>query len=67
MCAGAIINSRIPKVVYGCPDPKAGAAQSLYQILTDPRLNHRCEITSGICEDACKSILQSFFSVLRKK
>jgi tRNA(adenine34) deaminase len=65
MCAGAIVNARIPTVVFGCLDPKAGAAQSLYQILEDPRLNHRCKVVSGILADRASGLLTSFFSRLR--
>ena len=61
MCAGAIIQARIPTVVYGASDPKAGAVQSLYQLLSDARLNHRCEIISGILADRCGQILTQFF------
>ncbi len=67
MCAGAIINARIPTLVYGCDDPKAGAARSLYQLLQDPRLNHRAEVISGICADKASLLLSSFFRELRKK
>ena len=65
MCAGAIIHARIARVVFGTPDPKAGAAGSIYNVLTDPRLNHRVEVLSGICEDACAALLRQFFSARR--
>src|SRR5215831_14616709 len=65
MCAGAIIHARIAKVVFGTPDPKAGAAGSIYNVLTDPRLNHRVEVLSGIREDECASLLRQFFSARR--
>ncbi|MCL1941809.1 MAG: nucleoside deaminase, partial [Synergistaceae bacterium] len=55
MCAGAIVQARMSRVVYGCADPKAGAAGTLYNILSDSRLNHRCEITSGILEEECRA------------
>jgi tRNA(adenine34) deaminase len=61
MCAGAIVQSRIPRVVYGAADPKAGACSSLFQIVSDPRLNHRSEITSGVLERECGEILSLFF------
>ncbi len=66
MCAGAIIHARIERVVYGTDDPKTGAVRSLYQILSDVRLNHRCEITSGILQEECSSLLKNFFSHRRK-
>jgi tRNA(adenine34) deaminase len=61
MCAGAIVQSRIPRVVYGAADPKAGACASLFQIASDPRLNHRSEITAGVLERECGEILSLFF------
>jgi tRNA(adenine34) deaminase len=61
MCAGAILQARIPTVVYGAADPKAGAVQSLYQLLADPRLNHRCEIVPGVMADVCGNLLTHFF------
>jgi tRNA(adenine34) deaminase len=61
MCAGAIVNSRIPVVVFGTMDPKAGAAGSLFNILDDSRLNHRCQIISGILSKPCGEILTEFF------
>jgi tRNA(adenine34) deaminase len=66
MCAGAIVQARIPQVVYGTPDPKAGAAQTLYQILTDTRLNHRCQVVSGVLLNECGSILTRFFQDQRR-
>src|SRR5215470_2585590 len=65
MCSGAIIHARIARVVFGTPDPKAGAAGSIYNVLTDPRLNHRVEVVSGICEDRCAAILRTFFASRR--
>ena len=65
MCAGAIIHARIARVVFGTPDPKAGAAGSIYNVLTDPRLNHRVEVLSGIREDECAALLRQFFSARR--
>ena len=67
MCAGAILQSRIQRVVYGCHDPKAGAVFSLYQLFDDKRLNHRVEVTFGILETPCKVIIQNFFRNLRYK
>ena len=61
MCAGAIVNARIPRLIYGCPDPKAGAVRTLYKICDDARLNHRVEITEGILADSCAILLQDFF------
>ena len=61
MCAGAIVNSRIYRLVYGCKDIKAGGVDSLYNILGDKRLNHQVEVVSGVLEDECASILKRFF------
>lgn len=61
MCAGAIQQSRVARVVYGATDPKAGGVHSLYQILNDPRLNHQVEVTGGLLENECSELLQSFF------
>jgi tRNA(adenine34) deaminase len=66
MCAGAILQSRIPRIVYGANDPKAGAVQSLFQLLNDNRLNHRCEVTSGILARECGEILSRFFQAQRR-
>ena len=65
MCAGAIINARIPQLVYGCSDPKAGAVQTLYQLCTDTRLNHRVTITAGVMGEECARLLTSFFASKR--
>ena len=65
MCAGAMIHARISRLVFGTPDPKAGSAGSIYNVLTDPRLNHRVEVVSGICEDRCAEILRTFFASRR--
>lgn len=67
MCMGAILQARIPKIVYGCMDPKAGACGSLYNLSNDARLNHRIEVVSGIMEDECKNLLSTFFKKLREK
>lgn len=61
MCAGAIVHARIARLVFGATDPKTGAVRSLYRILDDERLNHRCEVTGGVLEDACGEILREFF------
>ncbi len=66
MCAGAIILSRLNRVVYGAHDPKAGAVESLAQVLTDKRLNHQCLVTSSVCEEECSTILKDFFRLRRK-
>ncbi len=65
MCAGAIVNARVARLVYGCRDPKAGGVDSLYRILCDERLNHRTHVTSGVCEDECALLLKSFFQERR--
>ena len=65
MCAGAILQARLPLCVYGAADPKAGACQSLYTLLEDPRLNHRAATLSGILADRCGGILTDFFANLR--
>jgi tRNA(adenine34) deaminase len=65
MCAGAIINARLRKLVYGCKDEKGGGVDSLYQILSDKRLNHQVEIVSGILEEECAEILKRFFQEKR--
>ena len=65
MCAGAIVQARLPRVVYGTADPKAGACHSLYQITTDPRLNHQALVTAGVLEAECRQILQEFFAQQR--
>lgn len=65
MCAGAILQSRVPRVVFGAYDPKAGAVESLYQLLQDSRLNHRCEVIPGILQDRCGSVLTEFFAAKR--
>lgn len=67
MCAGAIVNARIPTVVYGCDDPKAGAVHTLYQLLEDPRLNHRCTVVPGVCAPEAAALLRTFFADLRRR
>jgi tRNA(adenine34) deaminase len=65
MCAGALVNARIGRVVYAATDPKAGAVVSLYQVCNDPRLNHRPPVTGGICADTAGNLLRSFFASRR--
>jgi tRNA(adenine34) deaminase len=65
MCAGAIVAARVPRLVYGCDDPKAGAVRTLYRICEDPRLNHCVEVTVGICAEECAEVLRAFFRVQR--
>ncbi|MGL4942992.1 MAG: tRNA adenosine(34) deaminase TadA [Thermoguttaceae bacterium] len=61
MCAGAILQARIPRVVYGADDPKAGAVTSLYELLSDSRLNHRCEVVKNILAEESAALLSEFF------
>ena len=65
MCAGAIVQARIPRVVMGCMNPKAGCGGSVLNILQMKEFNHRCEVTRGILEEECSGILSSFFAKLR--
>jgi tRNA(adenine34) deaminase len=65
MCAGAIVNSRIPRLVYGCDDPKAGAVATLFQLCTDARLNHRVSVTRGVLAEECREMLRDFFKSQR--
>ncbi len=68
MCAGAIVHCRPGRVVYGCSDPKAGAAGGWINLLeSSPPLNHRCEVASGVMADACRSLLQEFFRDARSR
>ncbi|MDR1385223.1 MAG: tRNA adenosine(34) deaminase TadA [Planctomycetaceae bacterium] len=67
MCAGAIVQARIPFVVYGASDPKAGAVASLFQLLNDSRLNHRCEVKANIFAEDCAGLLQEFFRRQRQQ
>lgn len=66
MCAGALVNSRIARLVYGAPDPKAGACGTLYNIVQDPRLNHRLPVTAGVLEKDCADLLREFFRQRRR-
>jgi len=65
MCAGALVNSRIARLVYGCRDEKAGGVDSLYQILNDKRLNHQVEVVSCVLDEECAAILRNFFKERR--
>lgn len=67
MCAGAIVNARVGRVVYAAPDPKAGAVRTLFNIADDPRLNHRAQIIPGLLEAESAALLKSFFAALRGK
>jgi tRNA(adenine34) deaminase len=66
MCAGAIVLARIPRVVYGTPDPKAGAAGSVLDVLAEPRLNHRPEVIGGVLQLECAALLVAFFASRRR-
>jgi tRNA(adenine34) deaminase len=66
MCAGAILQSRIPRVTYGAVDSKAGAVESLYNLLTDSRLNHQCEVRGGVLAKECGTLLTEFFESKRR-
>jgi tRNA(adenine34) deaminase len=66
MCAGAILQARIPILVYGAADPKAGAVHSLYRMLEDPRLNHRCQYVTNVLAEPCAEILSRFFQAQRR-
>jgi tRNA(adenine34) deaminase len=61
MCAGAIVHTRLKRVIFGCPSPKDGGAGGLLNILQHPKLNHRCDLTSGVRQDECAQMLQAFF------
>jgi tRNA(adenine34) deaminase len=65
MCVGVAIQARIGRLVYGCPDPKAGAAGSLYDLPRDRRLNHRMEVTAGVAAEASRELLRGFFRARR--
>jgi tRNA(adenine34) deaminase len=65
MCAGAIVLARVPRVVYGTTDPKAGAAGSVLDVLAEPRLNHRPAVAGGLLADACADVLRAFFASRR--
>lgn len=65
MCAGALVNARVARLVYGCDDPKAGAARSLFSVCNDSRLNHRLEISAGLLADRSAELLRRFFAARR--
>jgi len=65
MCAGAIIQARVPRVVYGADDPKGGAYRTCFELLTSAKLNHQVEVTPGVLADEASSLLQSFFAARR--
>lgn len=67
MCAGAILQSRIPRVVYGARDPKGGCVHSFYQLLNDSRFNHECEVKEGVLAEECGQLLSNFFRALRER
>ena len=67
MCAGAIVLARIPHVVYGTPDPKAGAAGSVLDVLAEPRLNHRPTVTTDVLQSECAALLRHFFAAKRRR
>jgi tRNA(adenine34) deaminase len=66
MCAGAVVQARLPLVVYGCTDPKAGACDTLYRIPSDPRLNHRAHVLGGVLAERCSALLSCFFAAKRR-
>ena len=65
MCAGALVNARVRRLVYGCTNPKAGAVHTLFELVTDTRLNHRMDVTGGVRADECAALLTRFFEKLR--
>ena len=65
MCAGAVVQARIPTLIYGTADPKAGASHSLYRITSDPRLNHQAAVVGGVLREECRGLLQAFFAIQR--
>jgi tRNA(adenine34) deaminase len=65
MCAGAMVQARVPKLVYGAEDPKGGAVRSCFEILSHPRINHRVEVTGGVMAEECASVIQAFFAERR--
>ena len=65
MCAGAMVAARLPRLVYGADDPKAGAAGSVVELLRDPRFNHQVSVTRGVLVDECQALLEQFFAGLR--
>jgi tRNA(adenine34) deaminase len=67
MCAGAIVQCRVPHVIYGATDPKAGCGGTIMNLLQEPRFNHRTELTAGVLEEECADLLKQFFKQLRHK
>ena len=67
MCAGAIVQARVPNIIYAAPDPKAGAVHTLYETLTDVRLNHQVQVLSGVMQEPCSAILTQFFQAKRRQ
>lgn len=67
MCAGAMVNARVDRLVFGAPDPKAGAVGSLYDICRDPRLNHQVEVVPGVLAEPCAEALRTFFRARRRR
>ena len=65
MCAGAMIQARVARLVYGCDDPKGGAVRSCFEVLTNPKLNHQVAFTPGVLAEECAAVLQSFFAARR--
>lgn len=65
MCAGAIVQARVPRVVYGADDPKGGAVRTCFEVLSHPKLNHQVDVTSGILVEDCAKLLQKFFTARR--
>lgn len=65
MCAGALVNSRMTRLVYGCTDPKMGCVDTLYQLCTDTRFNHRLEVRGGVLAEECAQVLRDFFKARR--
>src|SRR5436190_21747029 len=66
MCAGALVHVRMRRVIFGCPDPRAGAAGGIINLLQMPSFNHRCEITTGVLAQECAALLQTFFQARRR-
>jgi tRNA(adenine34) deaminase len=66
MCAGAAVQARLPVIVYGAADPKAGACETLYRITSDPRLNHRAQVVGGVLAERCATLLSDFFAAKRR-
>jgi tRNA(adenine34) deaminase len=67
MCAGAMIQARVSRLVYGSPEPRGGAVQSCFEVLSHPDLNHRVQVTSGVLASECSDVIQTFFAVRRQR